>query len=340
MPMDTTEDEFGRQHVNPSYAMPGDTGNPNVIREPDFDNPSDDAENVADDMLGIERLGDYSSYDEEDGAFGPMRELKGGKTWRERGVRRREEYHTPVVHHPFDHLKEISSLAKWTVSSCKPGCGVAALRHPDTRLFWQSDGPQPHSLNIHFFRWVTIAYIRFNLDFILDESYTPTRLQLWAGTGHHDLLMVTEMNMERPKGWIPIDLSLAGGPSEFREEENEMDDVDDDVLEANSDATSLARSRAMRALGRGPTLRCMLVQFRILENHQNGKDTHLRGLQFFSKDEVWAKSRRQPPRRSAANDGPGANFSRLTSDEENERYVEQTFAGTRHGVWDEEPILR
>lgn len=34
-------------------------------------------------------------------------------------------------------LKEIGNLASWTVSSCKPGCGVDALRDDDTSLFWQ-----------------------------------------------------------------------------------------------------------------------------------------------------------------------------------------------------------
>ncbi len=42
---------------------------------------------------------------------------------------------------PFDPalmgLKEIGNLASWTVSSCKPGCGVDALRDDDTGLFWQ-----------------------------------------------------------------------------------------------------------------------------------------------------------------------------------------------------------
>lgn len=42
---------------------------------------------------------------------------------------------------PFDAsalgLKEIGNLASWTVSTCKPGCGVEALRDEDTALFWQ-----------------------------------------------------------------------------------------------------------------------------------------------------------------------------------------------------------
>ena len=30
---------------------------------------------------------------------------------------------------------------------------------------------------------------------------------------------------------------------------------------------------------------CMVLQVRVLENHQNGKDTHVRGMQVFSVDE-------------------------------------------------------
>ena len=32
-------------------------------------------------------------------------------------------------------------------------------------------------------------------------------------------------------------------------------------------------------------LRAFLVQIRVLENHQNGKDTHVRGVQIFARDE-------------------------------------------------------
>lgn len=34
-----------------------------------------------------------------------------------------------------------------------------------------------------------------------------------------------------------------------------------------------------------PVLRAHLVQVKILENHQNGKDTHLRGLQIFARND-------------------------------------------------------
>ncbi|KAG9992084.1 galactose-binding like protein, partial [Aureobasidium melanogenum] len=159
-------------------------------------------------------------------------------------------------------LKEISSLASWTVSTSKPGCGVAALRHPSSSLFWQSDGPQPHLLSVHFFKQVAVAHIRIYLDFENDESYTPTRMQFWAGTGLHDLIEFADMQFEQPRGWIPVDFSQVG----LIEEED------------NEDPDSIDWSKR-------PLLRCFILQVRILENHQNGKDTHLRGLQIFARDE-------------------------------------------------------
>jgi anaphase-promoting complex subunit 10 len=162
-------------------------------------------------------------------------------------------------------LKEISSLASWTVSTSKPGCGVAALRHPSPSMFWQSDGPQPHFLTVHFFKQVAIAHIRIYLDFENDESYTPTRMQFWAGTGLHDLIEFADMQFEQPRGWIPVDFSQVG-PVE------EGDDINNEHLDT-VDWT------------KRPLLRCFILQIRILENHQNGKDTHLRGLQMFALDE-------------------------------------------------------
>lgn len=152
------------------------------------------------------------------------------------------------------------------MSTAKPGNGVAALRSPDTSLFWQSDGPQPHLLSIHFFKLVEIVHTRIYLDFESDESYTPTKIQFLAGMGVHDIQDFAEMSFEQPTGWIDVDFSNVG-PIELGEDENEADP-----------AKEVDWSRR-------PVLRAFLVQIRILENHQNGKDTHLRAVQLFARDE-------------------------------------------------------
>jgi anaphase-promoting complex subunit 10 len=113
----------------------------------------------------------------------------------------------------------------------------------------RSDGPQPHHLNIHFSRLVSILSIRIFLDFEADESYTPTRITLLAGTGYHDLIPFSALEFTQPKGWIDVPLDDVGGGED------------------------------------GKTLRAFLVQVRVVENHQNGKDTHVRGLKVYARDE-------------------------------------------------------
>ncbi|KJX98314.1 hypothetical protein TI39_contig418g00021 [Zymoseptoria brevis] len=176
---------------------------------------------------------------------------------------------------PPPGLKEISSLASWTLSTAKPGNGVAALRSPDTSMFWQSDGPQPHLLSIHFFKLVSIVHMRIFLDFQSDESYTPTKIQFLAGMGVHDIQEFAEMSFEQPTGWIDVDFSNVGPVID--------DDEDEDMIRREVDWS------------RRPVLRAFLVQVRILENHQNGKDTHLRAVQLFARDDVQQARGPAPP---------------------------------------------
>ena len=154
----------------------------------------------------------------------------------------------PATDASLANLREISTLASWTVSTYKPGCGIAALRSSSTSQFWQSDGPQPHLLNIHFFKLVSIVKLRVYLDFELDESYTPTRMLFLAGTGMYDLTEFAEWVGEAPRGWVDVDLEGVGS-------------------------------------GGSDVLKAMVVQVKICENHQNGKDTHVRGVQIFARDE-------------------------------------------------------
>ena len=136
-------------------------------------------------------------------------------------------------------------------------------------MFWQSDGPQPHLLSIHFFKLVSIVHMRIFLDFVSDESYTPTRIQFLAGMGVHDLQEFAEMAFEQPMGWIDVDFSNVGPILED-------DDEDEDSPEIAAEIDWSKR----------PVLRAFLVQVKIIENHQNGKDTHLRGMQLFARDET------------------------------------------------------
>ncbi|KAI0385504.1 anaphase-promoting complex, subunit 10-domain-containing protein [Hypomontagnella monticulosa] len=147
-------------------------------------------------------------------------------------------------------LKEISNLASFTVSSYKPGCGVKELRDDDVNQFWQSDGPQPHRLNIHFIKRVEIRALRLYLDYELDESYTPTKIQITAGFSPNLTIPFITLELNMPKGWIDVPISGAGGGQD------------------------------------GNSLCCFFVRVVIMENHQNGKDTHLRGIKVYALDDT------------------------------------------------------
>ncbi|UKZ88468.1 uncharacterized protein TrAFT101_004226 [Trichoderma asperellum] len=159
-----------------------------------------------------------------------------------------EEEPLPIIDPAVFGLKEISNLGKFTVSSHKPGNGVEQLRSDDLTSYWQSDGPQPHKLTIYFVKRVGIRDIRFYVDYNEDESYTPTKIIFKSGTSENNLIQFAAMNMESPVGWQQVPLAGVGGEPD------------------------------------GNTLVSWVLQMQILENHQNGKDTHLRGIKIYAFD--------------------------------------------------------
>lgn len=113
----------------------------------------------------------------------------------------------------------------------------------------RSDGQQPHLVTIHFVRRVEIRAIRFYVDYKNDESYTPTNIIFYAGTGPHDLIQFAEVPLTNPVGWQDVPIANCGGGPD------------------------------------GHSLFAWIVQMHIKENHQNGKDTHIRGIKIFALDE-------------------------------------------------------
>ncbi|KAI1506143.1 anaphase-promoting complex, subunit 10-domain-containing protein, partial [Biscogniauxia marginata] len=190
---------------------------------------------------------DDEGGDDHEGAIPVDDEVRGG------GEEGEDSHEEEEEEPPFDAsaigLKEISNLASFTVSSYKPGCGVKELRDDDVNQFWQSDGPQPHRLNIHFIKRVEIRSLRLFLDYELDESYTPTRIQITAGTGPNLTIPFTTLELSMPKGWIDVPIAGAGGGPD------------------------------------GNSLCCWFLRVIVLENHQNGKDTHIRGVKVYALDD-------------------------------------------------------
>lgn len=149
--------------------------------------------------------------------------------------------------HPFREekigsIREVGGIATWSLSSSKTGFGVEQLRDNCIDSFWQSDGPQPHLVNITFTRKIIIGLVCIYVDFTLDESYTPYKISIRAGNCYTDLQEIELIEMDKPQGWVLITLK----------DGNE-----------------------------GP-VRAYHIQIAVLGNHQNGRDTHLRQVKIYS----------------------------------------------------------
>lgn len=120
-------------------------------------------------------------------------------------------------------VREIGKQAIWSLSSCKPGAdfcymtkmsrivnlgnGVEQLRDGSLETYWQSDGPQPHLVNIQFRRKVTIKVCYSPLllyliivDIIRIFAFTPTSRRTKA-TLQTDYLFVLETISTISRKW-------------------------------------------------------------------------------------------------------------------------------------------
>jgi anaphase-promoting complex subunit 10 len=66
-------------------------------------------------------------------------------------------------------------------------------------------------INIQFHKKVSIIEVAFYLDYKLDESYTPKKLSIRAGTTFHDLVEIHVMELSEPTGWVSVPLHTMDG---------------------------------------------------------------------------------------------------------------------------------
>ena len=137
-----------------------------------------------------------------------------------------------------EKLREIGHQAIWSLSSCKPGFGVDQLRDGNLESYWQSDGPQPHLVNVKFRRKTLVQNVCIFVDYKSDESYTPSKIAIKAGNSLDSLKQIDIIELDEPSGWLVVPV---GGNA-------------------------------------GKPLKTFMIQIAVLMNHQNGRDTHLRQI--------------------------------------------------------------
>jgi anaphase-promoting complex subunit 10 len=146
-------------------------------------------------------------------------------------------------------LREVGEAGVWRVSSAKHGNGVLQLRDHDNGTYWQSDGAQPHLIEVTFPQLTDVAVVAVLLNYGTDESYTPKKLAVLAGNTGTGVVECCTSDLEHPKGWLMMPLVSSDGPT---------------------------------ADGRIPSMPVTTVQVLVTENHQNGRDTHVRGVRVYA----------------------------------------------------------
>jgi hypothetical protein len=77
--------------------------------------------------------------------------------------------------------------------------------------YWQSDGPQPHCVNITFSKTVSVCRVDVYADVKVDESYTPSLISVRAGSMLNDLREVKQFAIADASGWIALSLLSSRG---------------------------------------------------------------------------------------------------------------------------------
>lgn len=101
-------------------------------------------------------------------------------------------------------LRDISSLALWSVSTAKKGYDVEQMRDQSTDWYWQSDGTGPHDIMLRFAKCMDIEMVQMYFDYKRDETYTPRRICVLSGTGPHDLETIADLELDEPQGWTVL----------------------------------------------------------------------------------------------------------------------------------------
>lgn len=84
-------------------------------------------------------------------------------------------------------------IAKWVdilIFHFVAGFGVSQLRDNNLLTYWQSDGPQPHLINIQFHKLTAVSFVSIYTDYKNDESYTPSKISIRTGNDPNDLRQV------------------------------------------------------------------------------------------------------------------------------------------------------
>lgn len=214
-----------------------------------------------------------------------------------------------------EEVRDLTELAVWIVSTAKAGNGVEQLLDGNADTYWQSDGPQPHTISAQFIYKVSISEVHLFLNYDKDESYTPALIHIKAGNNFHDMRVVRRLRkLPKPVGWVRIPLGDSAtlidddytllSDDEHDEDDHMLGNQDDlsvdEMVSRNIRREQAHRKRERKTKQRQGVLDILqrieergvngklealrdrsvttahMIQIIISANHQNGRDSHVR----------------------------------------------------------------
>ena len=206
----------------------------------------------------------------DDGGGGTNSSSRQARTYRH--LRIRATATLPLMEDPAvsTTVREIGTTGCWSLSTAKPGNGVDQLRDSSLDTYWQSDGLQPHYINIQFARRQTVCAIALFMDFNLDESYTPKKMKISVGETFHNLEEVRVVELREPRGWCTIPLWRKWGEDVLDSILDPDGDDDDEDDEDNTEGNNNRKRKKVPLWKRKP-MRTHFVQIGVTSMHQNGR---------------------------------------------------------------------
>ncbi|EJS43855.1 doc1p [Saccharomyces arboricola H-6] len=152
-------------------------------------------------------------------------------------------FHQGIERLDSARMINVTHLALWKPSSFKLGNPVEFALDDSYDTFWQSDGGQPHQLDILFSKRMDICVMALFFSMIADESYAPSLVKVYVGHSSSDVTFYKMLEVRNVNGWVALRFP---------------DNRDGDQL-----------------------LKCQFIRLLFPVNHENGKDTHLRGIRLY-----------------------------------------------------------
>ncbi|OXB75437.1 UNVERIFIED_CONTAM: hypothetical protein H355_003551 [Colinus virginianus] len=197
-------------------------------------------------------------------------------------------------------VREIGSQAVWSLSSCKPGFGVDQLRDDNLETYWQSDGSQPHLVNIQFRRKTTVKTLCIYADYKSDESYTPSKISVRVGNNFHNLQEIRASDaLLRFLCLLPGALFKILKVLSMRKAVAQKGQENEKAVERKQEKRWIRvynSSKGQQLELVEPSgwihvpltdthkkpIRTFMIQIAVLANHQNGRDTHMRQIKVYT----------------------------------------------------------